>query len=137
MRKLKFILSITILSFLFFGSVGLSAYKHICDDNDVLITVYTSESTEHCNDHENEHCSSQPEGVNDCCSDEFAYFQLKFDFFDQLKTFQFTPLAIVNYNFEFYINVIVEQSEIDFPSYANPPPLKNSTRLNLYQSYLI
>ena len=121
---------------LFLGNIGVDVYKHICEEDGVEM-AYVINTIDHCDEHEEDlpPCCQEEEKEDDCCDDEVAYYQLKFDFFQQLGSIDYVipqPTKIV-----WGEEVLTLEDQIIFAGDSDPPPLERSTRLSLHQTYLI
>jgi hypothetical protein len=87
----KPILFSALIAYLFIGNIGLSIFKHYCEE-DGLFTSYFINNTQHCEDEvsnstipdcckKNKIESKQFQFKDDCCSDEYECFKISLDYF--------------------------------------------------------
>ncbi len=92
MKWFKPILLSALIAYLFIGNVGMSIFKHYCEE-DGLFTSYFINNTQHCDDEDvaksslPDCCkkykidSKQSQFKDDCCTDEFQCFKISLDYF--------------------------------------------------------
>ncbi len=97
MKWLKPILFSALIIYLFIGNIGLSIFKHYCEE-DGLFTAYIFNSNDHCENEttdsilpdcckKNKIDSKQSQFKDDCCSDEYKCFKISLDYFNGKEDF--------------------------------------------------
>jgi len=128
-KFMKHTITLLLLVFLFIGNVGVNIFKHICEEDGVIVSYVFDEGEEQCDEHtmtqDLPECC-HPEESNDsedkgCCDDEVEYIKLNVEAYQQnLNTFSFPTVAILTSSVSF------EQPLVMFDhytsSYVNPPP---------------
>lgn len=122
---------------LFVGSVGVSVFKHICEEEGMMLSYMVDQSDEHCSDEEVSCCSEeQEEEENDCCRDEFEFHSIKLDFHHSLDIS--IPIGSVALASPFFVYELpVMGAPISAVAYCNPPPPDVRKRLTLLDTWII
>lgn len=131
--------SILILSviFLFFGSIGVDVFSHLCQESRIAVS-YSSASDDHCGDHEVAKTKSccEDEHESDCCEDEYYHIQLKLDFVNGVDV---SPVIIAEISTEPVL--IQNELPLDVASVEShnslPPPKSGKEHILEKQNWLI
>lgn len=127
-------LSLSLAIFTFVGSVGVGVFTHFCHDDGIEQSFVIPQANGCEDQHEEiETCCAQETEVvetaeSDCCSDEIDFFQVEFDQYENSDEFNFTPVEFVEVQ-PFTFTVEIASSQIAFPNYANPPPIKTGRQI--------
>lgn len=129
MKQLKSILIISGLLVLFVGNIGVSVFKHICQENGTWTSYFVQTADDNCAaekaaKHLKSCCSKEKENnKSDCCNDQTEYFKIKLDFFnDPSIAIPIAGAIIVPSSFVFVFHET--QKEYYTANYINPPPIK-------------
>ena len=143
--------------FLFLGTIGVDVFAHICNEDGTELSYFSPDDS-FCSDHdhdkhvdnekkmycdeENKSCE-KPEPTccdekedNNCCETNYAHIQVKLDFANKVivKPVIIPESILLPVWFE---QEKIEVSSVQFASNSDPPPLEQSDRLTLIQSWLI
>lgn len=121
---------------LFVGSVGISVFKHICEEEGMMLSYMVNQSDEHCGDDEVSCCTEEKEEENDCCRDEFEFHSIKLDFHHSVDIA--IPVASANLASPFFVyEEPLVRAPLSAVSYCNPPPPDGRKRLTLLETWII
>ena len=122
---------------LFAGTIGWDVFTHTCEEDGVSV-AYVINTIEHCDEHKEElpPCCQEEEEEDDCCDDEVSYYNLKFDFFENIQLHVFQVIYVLPHHFEIIDEIQKDESIAQYTN-TDPPPISVARRLSLIQSYLI
>ena len=132
MKWLKPILFSALIIYLFIGNIGLSVFKHYCEE-DGLFTAYFFNSNDHCEKEttnsilpdcckKNKIESKQSQYKDDCCSDEYECFKISLEYFKGKEDLSSYGLLISNEMISEITNANPQLCNERISKYIDPPP---------------
>ena len=132
MKWFKPILFSALIAYLFIGNVGMSIFKHYCEE-DGLFTSYFINNTQHCEDEvsnaalpdcckKNKIDSKQSQFKDDCCTDEYQCFKISLDYFKGKEDLCADGMLLSCESITQMVNSQKRMHSEGIIKYNNPPP---------------
>lgn len=137
MQLIKSFLYGFLVLLIFTGNIGWDVFTHTCEEDGVSV-AYVINTINHCEEHNEKlpPCCQQEHEKDDCCDDEVSYYNLKFDFFENIQLHVFQVIFIQPSHYEIIDEVRKDELIVQYTN-TDPPPISLSRRLSVIQTYLI
>ncbi len=132
MKWFKPILFGALVIYLFIGNIGLTIFKHYCEE-DGLFTAYIFNSNDHCENEttdsilpdcckKNKIESKQSQFKDNCCSDEFKCFKISLDFYKGKEDLSHYGILVYNEIIPINSPSFTQIHSECINKYIDPPP---------------